>query len=110
MLHARLEGLLHPGLEGLLLLERSKAGLLLLLWHIPCWLGHYTILSELLEVLVLLWESRHLLLHALHVNILQALAWRSNLGMHVRGAHKTCQLRLESWRGSKGTLVRIHGG
>ena len=71
LLHPRLEALLHAGLEAgrLLYLEGGETRLLLLLWHESSLLGHNAVLWEL-EIRILLWETSHLLLDALHIEIL----------------------------------------
>lgn len=95
LLHARLEALLHAWLEAgrLLYLEGSKTWLLSLLWYESSLLGHDSVLWKL-EILILLWESSHLLLNALHIEILQALPRWRRMGMHVRRSHIACQLGL----------------
>jgi hypothetical protein len=59
------------------------------------------------EAEVLLRESGHLLLHTLHIKVLQALARRGYLRMHIRGSIETCELRLQRRRGTECALLRV---
>lgn len=129
-LETRLEALLHSRLEpcGLGLHRGCKT---LLLWleprwlrhhacrlrHHSCWLRHHSrwlrhhaILLRVLELRLLLRESRHLwlhlLLHSLCVQVLQTLPWWSDLSMHVWLITRKLSLQ---WRGgTKGALLWVH--